>query len=133
MPFKGAGGTEGGVMTFLLGVVMMCGGGYLLLSRIIVRPNWGFGASVYAFGGFNVTTGMIFIPFLFGVGFLFYNSRNPVGWLLAGGSLVALIFGVLANLNVHMQRMSAFDLIVIIVLFVGGIGLILRSLMGSRG
>jgi len=125
---RGAGGSEGGTMQFLLGVMMMCGGGYLLLSRIIVRPGWGFGASVYSFGGLNVTTGMIFIPFLIGVGFLFYNAKNWIGWLLTCGSLVALIFGVLANLNVHMQRMSAFDLIVILVLFVGGLGLLLRSL-----
>ncbi|MEL7151000.1 MAG: hypothetical protein AAGK71_09715 [Pseudomonadota bacterium] len=125
---RGAGGSEGGTMQFLLGVMMMCGGGYLLLSRIIVRPGWGFGASIYSFGGLNVTTGMIFIPFLIGVGFLFYNAKNWIGWLLTCGSLVALIFGVLANLNVHMQRMSAFDLIVILVLFVGGLGLLLRSL-----
>ena len=129
---RGAGGSEGGTMQFLLGVMMMCGGGYLLLSRIIVRPGWGFGASIYSFGGLNVTTGMIFIPFLIGVGFLFYNSKNWIGWLLTCGSLVALIFGVLANLQVHMSRMSAFDLITILVLFVGGLGLLLRSLRGAR-
>ncbi|MEM7719866.1 MAG: hypothetical protein AAF222_11750 [Pseudomonadota bacterium] len=129
---RGAGGTDGGIMQFLLGVGMMCGGGYLLLSRIIVRPNWGFGASIWSNGSFTVTTGMIFIPFLIGVGFLFYNSRNWIGWLLTCGSLIALIFGVLANLNVHLTRMSAFDLITILVLFVGGVGLLLRSLRSPR-
>jgi hypothetical protein len=132
MTHRGAGGSEGGTMQFLMGVVTMIGGGYLLLSRIIVSPNWGFRSAVYSFGGLNVTTGMIFIPFLIGVGIMFYNSRNWLGWLLTLGSLVALIFGVLSNLNVHMQRMSAFDLIVILVLFVGGLGLLLRSLRGVR-
>ncbi|MEM8804033.1 MAG: hypothetical protein AAFX07_13225 [Pseudomonadota bacterium] len=132
MPHRGAGGTEGGTMEFLLGLAMMCGGGYLLLSRIIVQAPWGFGARIYSYGGYNMTTGMIFIPFMIGVGFLFYNSRNWIGWLLTLGSLLALIFGVIANLNVHLQRMSAFDLIVILVLLVGGLGLLLRSLRGAR-
>ncbi len=29
---KGAGGTPGGIMKFLVGLVMMCGGFYLLLN-----------------------------------------------------------------------------------------------------
>jgi len=130
MARRGAGGTNGGEGSFLLGLVMMCGGGYLLLRSIIVRPNFGLGNSVYSFGGFSVTSGMVLIPFIFGVGMIFYNSRNWIGWLLAGGSLVALVFGVIANLNLEFARMSAFDLLVILVLFVGGIGLFLRSLRG---
>ena len=132
MTHRGAGGSEGGTGQFLMGVVMMIGGGYLLLSRIVVSPNWGFRSAVYSFGGINVTTGMIFIPFLIGVGIMFYDSRKWYGWLLTLGSLIALIFGVLSNLNVHMQRMSAFDLVIILVLLVGGLGLLLRSLRGIR-
>ena len=132
MTHRGAGGSEGGTGQFLMGVVMMIGGGYLLLSRIVVSPNWGFRSAVYSFGGINVTTGMIFIPFLIGVGIMFYDSRKWYGWLLTLGSLIALIFGVLSNLNVHMQRMNAFDLIIILVLLVGGLGLLLRSLRGIR-
>ena len=56
----------------------------------------------------------------------------PLGWIVAGGSIVALIFGVLANMTLQMARMSAFDLIVILVLLVGGIGLFLRSLHNFR-
>ena len=128
MARRGAGGTNGGEGSFLLGLIMMCGGGYLLLRGIIVRPNFGLGNAVYSLGGFPVTSGMILIPFAFGVGMIFYSARNWLGWLLAGGSLVALIFGVIANLNLQFAAMSAFDLIVILVLLVGGLGLFLRSL-----
>lgn len=132
MAYKGAGGTEGGTLTFFIGFVMMCGGLYLLLSEMIVRPQFGFGASVFSYGSVNVTTGMVFIPFLFGIGLVFYNARNWLGWLLTCGALVALIFGVIANLNIRLAKMSAFDLIVILVLMVGGLGLLLRALMTHR-
>ncbi len=128
MAKRGAGGTDGGTGSFLLGLIMICGGGYLLLNGIIVRPNFGFGARVFGIGGIPITSGMIMIPFMFGVGMIFYNSRNYIGWGLAIGSIIALIFGVIANMTLQLAAMSALDLIIILVLLVGGIGLFLRSL-----
>ena len=125
---KGAGGTPGGVLTFLVGLAMTCGGFYLLLNSIVMRASFGFGYRVYSFGGYGITSGMIMIPFLFGIGMIFYNRRSSLGWLLTIGSVVALIFGVLSTVNFTLRGMSAFDLMVILVLSFGGIGLLLRSL-----
>lgn len=125
---RGAGGSDGGTGTFLIGLIMMIGGGYLLLDGIVVRPNFGLGSRAFGIGGVSITSGMILIPFMFGVGMIFYNSKNWIGWILAGGSMVALVFGVIANMTLQLDRMSGFDLITILVLFVGGIGLFLRSL-----
>lgn len=132
MPYRGAGGTQGGEGSFLIGIIMMIAGGYLLLQAIVVRTQFGMGSQMYAVGGFPVTTGMVLVPFIFGIGIIFYNSRNWLGWLLAGGSLIALVFGVLASINFQLVRMSAFELLTILVLLVGGIGLFLRSLRGNR-
>lgn len=126
MTFKGAGGTQGGTGAFLTGLVMMVGGAYLLLREIIVRPD--FGSPFAIIGGFPLTTGMVFIPFLFGVGMIFYNRRSLFGWGLTLSALVMLVFGVIASLHIRLATMSAFDLVVILVLLVGGIGLFLRSL-----
>lgn len=125
---RGAGGSDGGTGSFLIGLIMMIGGGYLLLNGIVVRPSFGFGARMFAVGGMPITSGMILIPFMFGVGMIFYSSKNWIGWLLAAGSVVALVFGVIANMRLELARMSAFDLLVILVLIVGGLGLFLRSL-----
>jgi len=130
---RGAGGTDGGVISFLLGFVMMCSGFYMLLNSIVVRTNFGFGHSLYKMGGFGITSGMIMIPFILGVILIFYNSKNYIGWFLSGGSLVAFIFGVISNINFSMKHMSAFDLIVIFVLAFGGLGLFLRSLYPPKG
>ena len=128
MPYRGAGGTNGGAGVFILSLVMMIGGGYLLLNNMIIRPQFGFGTRAFSAFGVSITTGMILIPMIFGIGMIFYNARNWLGWLLALGALVAMVFGVLSNLNIQMTRMSVFDLIVILVLLVGGIGLFLRSI-----
>ena len=73
---RGAGGSDGGSTSFFVGLIMMIGGGYLLLNSIIVVPNFGFGAVAFRVGGLPVTSGFILIPFMFGVGMSFYNSRN---------------------------------------------------------
>lgn len=127
---KGAGGTTGGFGGFFLGLVMLCGGTYLLLNSIAVASSFGWGSRLYgvSFGGVGVTGGMLLIPFVIGIGLLFYNARNVLGWLLAGGALVALVFGVLASVSFRMQGMTAFELLAILVLAVGGLGLFLRSL-----
>jgi len=76
----------------------------------------------------NITTGMLLIPFIFGVGIIFYNSKNFIGWLLTLGTMAAMVAGVLSSVSFNLRPMSSFDLIIILVLSFGGLGLFLRSL-----
>ncbi len=132
MKMQGAGGTPGGVGSFILGFLMMCMGFYLLMQSIIVTRSFGLGMGLFHFAFFGgpviITSGMILIPLVFGIGMVFYNSRSVLGWALAIGSLAALVAGVLMNLQITIRTMTLFDLITILVLFIGGIGLFLRSL-----
>ena len=129
---KGAGGSSGGIGHFFIGLIMMCGGFYMLLNAITVSSNFGLGSRLFGFSGFGsnigITGGMIMIPFIFGIGMIFYNSKNLLGWILSIGSITALIFGVISTVRFNLRTMSSFELIVILVLDVGGIGLFLRSL-----
>jgi hypothetical protein len=129
---NGAGGTNGGVGHFWLGLAMMCSGFYLLLKSIIVSSNFGLGYALYAlpvFGSYySITSGMTLMPFIFGIAMLFYNGRSVIGWLLTVGALAALLLGVITSIQFTLLSMSAFDLLVILVLAFGGLGLFLRSL-----
>lgn len=132
----GAGGTEGGVRDFFIGLFMMGVGFYLLLNKIVITSGFGMGYSLYRYGGygtggagaFSLTTGMIFIPMIIGIGWIFYNAKSIWGWTIAGISLAAMIFGVISSVKIKMLSMTSFDFIMIAILAFGGIGVFLRSL-----
>lgn len=129
---KGAGGTNGGTGQFIIGFIMICVGFYMLFNAITVSSHFGIRTGLFAFNFFGTTrsinTGMVLVPFIFGISMIFYNAKNIIGWLLTIGSLAAVIFGVISSLSIHMKTMSLFEILTIIVLSFGGIGLFLSSL-----
>lgn len=118
-------------MSFIIGLIMASAGFYMLMDNIVVSQGFSLGYALYRVsygGGWNITGGGLLIPFMFGIGWIFYNARAPWGWILAGGALAAIIFGVLITLNISIRTMSLLDMIIILVLLVGGLGLFARSL-----
>lgn len=128
---RGAGGTPGGVGSFILGAIMALAGGYILTNQIVVTNS--FWSYRVPFLGQVSAFGVILIPFLIGVGLIFFNYRSVVGWILAGGSLVLILVGVITNLQVYFAPTSLFVTLIMLILLVGGIGLMVRGLIPSRG
>ena len=107
---------------------MMVAGGYLFLSSVRVYNMFSMGYPLFHWGPMRVTSGMTLFPLIIGVGMVFFNARSIAGWLLAVLSLVAICAGVIASVQFSLASMSLFELLVILVLFVGGAGLFLGSL-----
>jgi hypothetical protein len=122
--FEGPGGTPGGVGMFLLGLVSAIAGIYLIMNQTEVSSYY------WRWWGDN-TFGLTLIPLMIGVGLLFFNGRSIAGWLLAGGSAVVILVGIISNLQIHFRQTSLFALIIMLVLFVGGLGLMARSLKSA--
>lgn len=121
---KRPGGTEGGTGKFLLGCVLLIAGGYLFLDNVTVHGSYG---DMFGFRG-RSSFGLTLIPLMLGVGFLFFNGKSLVGWLLAGGSVVAIFVGIIASLNAHYRSTSLYNTLTIFILIAAGIGIIARSL-----
>jgi uncharacterized protein len=123
-PIEGAGGTPGGLGTFVAGLAMVIAGGYLLLTRVTVTSGgWYF----YGYNAF----GLSLAPLLLGIGVLFFNGRSLLGWFLTAAGAIIIVIGILANLQIYFQRGSLFDTLVMFGLIAGGIGLVARSLRSS--
>lgn len=128
---NGAGGTSGGTGQFFLGLILMCGGFYLLLNSVEVSSSFGLGTRLFGVGGYGITGGIVLIPLVIGIAMIFYDARSALGWLLAVGAFAALVFGVIASVQMALRTMPAFELLCILALAFGGLGLFLRSLRGA--
>jgi hypothetical protein len=127
--FVGAGGTPGGVGIFLLGFVMACAGGWLLTNQVTVT-------SQYFASGFTVPVinyqmhsfGLSLVPFIIGVGFLFFNGKSLAGWALTIAGLVIILAGILMSLHIYFRPTTLYNTLIMLTLLVGGLGMIFRSL-----
>jgi hypothetical protein len=124
--FSDVGGTPGGLGHFVMGLIMACAGAYFLADRVtVVGSYWSF----YGGSSFGITL----VPMLIGVGLLFWNGRSAIGWLLTCVGALFILAGVIANMHIYFQPTSLFHTIIMLVLLVGGLGLIARSLGSHHG
>ena len=80
---------NGGLGKFFIGLIMLIAGGYLFLNSIHITSSYsfggmGFGRAFSSFHGFS-TSGYVLVPFIFGIGMMFYNSKNDIGWIFEEG------------------------------------------------
>lgn len=123
---RGAGGTEGGIATFLIGLVMAVAGAYLLTSQVTVTTGY------WQLWGYNAF-GISLLPLVVGIGFLFFDGKSAWGWVLTVLGAVIVFVGILMHLDIYFRPTSLFNTIVMLMLLTGGIGLVARSLRPKRG
>ena len=126
MDMQNVGGTPGGMKTFLLGLIMIVVGGYLLMNQVDVHGGyWRFDFM----GGYGRSFGITLLPLLFGIGILFFDGRSFAGRFLTGVGALFIFTGIIANLDINFRQTSLFNTLVMLILLVGGIGLVIRSVM----
>ena len=122
---KGAGGTDGGVLSFFAGLAMALGGAYLLTQRVTVTSGFWSLFGPHSFG-------LTLLPLIVGAGLLFFDGRSRTGFLLTAGGALVIFLGVLMNLRIYFEPTSLFDTLVMLILLTGGLGLLARSLKPQR-
>jgi hypothetical protein len=123
---RGAGGTPGGVGTFIAGLLLSAVGGYLVLNQVQVTSSFMF----FGLWGFSrpASFGLTMLPMLIGVGVLFFDGKSKLGWVRTVGGALTILAAVLMSLSIHWETTSLFNTLLMFGMLAAGLGLVARSL-----
>ena len=110
-------------LEFYVGIVFIFAGIFFLLSKAVVRTSW----VTFSVGGINVSTGLIVIPLMFGVAWLFYNPKSFVAKLITVFGAIAIIGAIILSLRISFTTTSMFDYLIMILLIAAGAGSLLKA------
>lgn len=111
------------LLNFLLGIIMCGLGVYLLLDNITVSS-----LNFYRLGSVNTAPVLIILLILFVV--IAVVKSEWWSYLLIFIDFIGIIISVIMGTSFHLKPMSAFTLILMVVVFAVGLGLIIKSLFG---
>jgi hypothetical protein len=117
----GAGGTPGGVPQFFIGLGLAAVGAYLITQQVTVQSGY------WTIGGYNAF-GLSLIPFILGIGLLFFDGNSKTGFILLFLGILVIAAGILMNLTIYFQPTSLFNTLMMIGMTAAGVGLVLRAL-----
>jgi hypothetical protein len=113
--------SAGGARRFFAGLAMTAVGGYLLLNQVMVSGTF------WDFFGFNAF-GLTLLPLLIGVGFLFFDGKSVIGWVLSILGAAFIAAGILMSMHIYFRPTSLYNTLVMLVLIAGGVGLMASAL-----
>lgn len=99
-------------------------GGFTLIgaSLLMILNHAKISTGLFTMFGLGTSgAGFLFLPLLIGVGLLFYDYKNKLGWLMTGGGLAAVIFVLLSQLVIYFPQESILGFILMFLpLAIGG-------------
>ena len=107
---------------FVIGAVLLAIGVFILSRKIVVTSGF-FG---YTLWGFHMGFGLVILPLIFGVIWMFYNPKSIWAKILSALGAIFIIVSVIMNTGIHLVSMTLYDYVIIIGMIAAGIGLLLR-------
>ncbi len=100
---------------------MVAGFALMLTGIFMVAHHVQIGTGMMSWFGFGGRGfGLILIPLLVGIGFLLYDYKNRVGWVITAASIAVVIFAVLSQLVMWFPHISLFGLVLMLLPFAAG-------------
>lgn len=112
---------------FLAGIAMLIAGLFFFSQKVLVYSS--FFSTGFAIHGFHMKSGMVIVPFIIGIVWLFASPKSIAAKLYMAAATLIIVASVIMTTDFHLLTMTLFDWILLLVLIFGGLGMILRVLL----
>ena len=119
---------ENSGLYFLIGIVLVSVGLFLLTQQTIVTMDW----YTWMFGSFKLATGLILVPFIIGIIVLFYNPKSLIGKIVTIIGICIIVATIIMSIKIVFKSTSLFNFILMIGMIAAGSGLLLRWFFKKR-
>lgn len=110
------------LLRFVAGVVLLVVGLFIFSQKVSVGTGF-FGYGGFYLGGFHMTTGMVMIPFIIGVVWMFATG-SFASKIFTAFSVLLILTAIIMNTHMYLARISLYEWILMLVLIFGGAGLL---------
>ena len=118
------------LLQFLAGLAMLIAGLFIFSQKVMVSSGFfGYGLRI---GGFYMSNGLVMIPFIIGVVWMFASEGSFASKVFTALGVMIIILAIIMTTNIRLERMTLFDWVVILVLIFGGAGMLARILFAGR-
>lgn len=114
------------LLQFIGGLAMLAVGLFILSQKVVVASGF-FGAGIWL-GDFHMNNGLIMIPFIIGIVWMFASGGSLLSKVFTGISVLFIIAAIILSTRIYLVHMTLYEWILILVLIFGGAGLLARVL-----
>lgn len=127
---NGSAGNE--TLQFFMGILLLGGGLYWLLSSFTVSSRFGGmmgGYGYYSLFGLRITGGVMLIPLLVGIGLIFFldGKKRFIGYTVASLGLFIIVISLLSSLEFHARYGSLYMYVLMFGMIAAGAGLLIKT------
>ena len=110
---------------FYIGLVLLVIGLFYILNKTVVSSGWGLYS--WSFGGFHISSGLVIVPLIIGIVWMFYNPKSIVAKVITVLGGIIIIASIIASITIRFTTTTLFDYIIMIALMAAGCGLLLKA------
>lgn len=116
------------LVLFVIGLVMLIVGLFIFSQKVMVSSS--FLGGFLRFGGIHFSNGLIMVPFIAGIIWLFAGGKLGAK-ILTGAGVLFVVVTIIMTTNIRLVYITLYEWVLILVLIFGGCGMLLRVLFAT--